>query len=114
MTRDSAFGPCPKLRRKAGARTAPVCPGRLPISPANGCSYFPGWTASVDGRSTPVYRADFNLIGVPLPAGARSVELTFHDAAVSTGKVVTLTALLLAVVALAAGLVTDRRRTRLA
>lgn len=77
-------------------------------------NYFPGWAASVDGRSTPVYRADFNLIGVPLQAGARSVELTFRDAAVSTGKAVTLIALLLAVVALAAGLVADRRRTRLA
>jgi len=51
---------------------------------------------------------------VPLPAGARSVELTFRDAAVSTGKAVTLAALLLAVAALAAGVMTDRRRTRLA
>jgi uncharacterized membrane protein YfhO len=93
------------------ALSAPAPAGAALVVSEN---YFPGWTASVDGRSTPVYRADFNLIGVPLPAGARNVELTFHDAAVSTGKAVTLTALLLAVVALAAGLVTDRRRTRLA
>ena len=92
------------------ALSAPAPPGAALVVSEN---YFPGWTASVDGRSAPVYRADFNLIGVPLPAGARSVELTFHDAAVSTGKAVTLAALLLAVVALAAGLMADRRRTRL-
>jgi uncharacterized membrane protein YfhO len=77
-------------------------------------NYFPGWQASVDGRPTPVYRADFNLIGVPLPAGARRVELLFHDAAVSTGKAISILAALLAVVAALAGLFTDRRRVRLA
>lgn len=77
-------------------------------------NYFPGWQATVDGRRTPAYRADFNLIGVPLPAGARNVELSFHDRALATGKTVTFVALLAAVVLLAAGLATDRRRGRLA
>ncbi|HET8833477.1 MAG TPA: YfhO family protein, partial [Gemmatimonadales bacterium] len=77
-------------------------------------NYFPGWSASVDGRPTPVYRADFNLIGVPLPAGARRVELSFRDPALATGKGITIVAVLLAVAALAAGLLTDRRRARLA
>ena len=76
-------------------------------------NFFPGWRATVDGKEVPVYRADYNLIGVPLPAGARSVELTFRDAAIATGKTVSLVALLLAAAALAAGLVLDRRRTRL-
>ena len=106
-TMTTAYGP----GHATIALSAPAPAGAALVVSEN---YFPGWMASVDGRSTPVYRADFNLIGVPLPAGTRSVELTFHDPAVSTGKVVTLTALLLAVVALAAGLVTDRRRTRLA
>jgi hypothetical protein len=73
-------------------------------------NYFPGWHALVDGKPQPVFRADYNLIGVPLPTGARTVELTFHDAAVDTGKGVTLFALLLAVAALAGGILTDRRR----
>jgi hypothetical protein len=77
-------------------------------------NYFPGWSAAVDGRATPVYRADFNLIGVPLPAGARTVELSFRDAAVETGKVITLVALLIAAAALVGGALLDRRRTRLA
>jgi hypothetical protein len=77
-------------------------------------NYFPGWHALVDGRDVPVYRADYNLIGVPLPAGSRTVELSFRDDAVQTGRTITLVALLVAVAALIAGLVTDRRRTRLA
>jgi hypothetical protein len=73
-------------------------------------NYYPGWTATVDGKTQPVYRADFNLIGVPLPTGSRTVELNFRDAAVGTGKVLTLLALAIALAALAAGVLIDRRR----
>ena len=73
-------------------------------------NYYPGWTAVVDGKPQAVYRADFNLIGVPLPAGSHTIELKFHDAAISTGTVITLLALLLAIGALAGGIVVDRRR----
>ena len=73
-------------------------------------NFYPGWTAVVDGRAQPTYRADYNLIGVPLPTGARTVELSFHDAAVDKGKGITVAALLLALVALGGGVVMDRRR----
>jgi hypothetical protein len=77
-------------------------------------NFFPGWQATIDGRSAPVYRADYNLIGVPLPAGARSVDLSFHDKAVGTGATVTLVALSLALALLGTGIGVDRRRARLA
>lgn len=73
-------------------------------------NFYPGWRAVVDGKARNAFRADFNLIGVPLPAGARTVELNFHDDAVDTGKIVTIIAVLLAIAALAAGLAVDRRR----
>jgi hypothetical protein len=38
--------------------------------------YFPGWTASIDGKSTPVYAVDDALSGVFAPAGTH--ELTFR------------------------------------
>jgi uncharacterized membrane protein YfhO len=93
------------------ALSAPAPAGSALVVSEN---YFPGWRAMIDGKDAPVYRADYNLIGVPLPAGAQRVELSFHDAAVGTGKAITLAALAAAVVGLALGLVTDRRRTRLA
>ncbi len=38
--------------------------------------YYPGWTAAVDGKSTPVYVVDGALSGVLAPAGTH--ELTFR------------------------------------
>ncbi|HSU95685.1 MAG TPA: YfhO family protein, partial [Gemmatimonadaceae bacterium] len=61
-------------------------------------NYFPGWHATVDGKLAPVALMNYNLIGVPLPAGARAIELRFDDAAYEKGKSVTLVALVLAIV----------------
>ncbi|MBA3670579.1 MAG: hypothetical protein H0W68_00970 [Gemmatimonadaceae bacterium] len=104
----------------ATATTTSYAPGRAVISlsePAAAGSalvvsenYFPGWSATVDGAAQPVYRANFNLIGVALPAGARSIAISFHDAAVDTGRTITLVALFGAIGLLVVGLVTDRRR----
>jgi hypothetical protein len=73
-------------------------------------NFYPGWEATVDGRPTPVARADYTLIGVPLPAGAKSVELSFRSPAYETGKAVTLASLALAVLVAIGGAVVDRRR----
>lgn len=75
-------------------------------------NYYPGWQATVDGKPVPVGRADFVLIGVPLPAGAKQVELTFHSAPYDTGKAVTIAATLLAMLLLGAGVIADRRARR--
>ena len=74
-------------------------------------NYFPGWTATVNGQATPVARADYSLIGVPLPAGATEIQLAFHDPAYGTGKGVTLLAILAALLLAAAGVVVERRKT---
>jgi hypothetical protein len=74
-------------------------------------NYFPGWMVSVDGKPpTPAIRTDYTFLGIPLPAGATRVSLDFHDAAYAKGKTVTIVAVLLALLALGAGLLVDRRR----
>jgi hypothetical protein len=73
-------------------------------------NFYPGWRATVDGKSTSVARMNYNLIGVPLPAGARSIQLRFVDAAYQRGKVVTLVALLIAALMTIGGVVMERRR----
>jgi hypothetical protein len=40
--------------------------------------YYPGWRAQVDGQPVPIYRVDYLLQGLPLPAGVRRVELSYH------------------------------------
>jgi Bacterial membrane protein YfhO len=73
-------------------------------------NYYPGWNASVDGKPARIGRADYSLIGVELPPGARRVELTFTSSAYQKGKVVTWLAILIGLIALAYGIWRDRRR----
>jgi hypothetical protein len=73
-------------------------------------NYYPGWEASVDGKPATIGRADFTLIGVELPAGGRNIDLTYESAIYERGRAITVVAFLLAVVALAGGIVLQRRR----
>ena len=106
------------LRPRVTSRTA----GRITVSldrpaPAGAAlvvaeNFYPGWTARVDGREAPVARVDFTLLGVPLPAGARSVELAFTSPRYERGRTLTIVVLLLASAMVVGGLAVDRR-TRL-
>ena len=67
---------------------------------------------TVDGKRVPVARMNFNLVGVPLPTGARVVRLEFDDPAYAKGKMLTLITLGVAVAAWILGWIVDvRRRT---
>lgn len=101
----TSYGP----GRASVALSAPAPAGSALVVSEN---YFPGWHATVDGKATPAYRADYNLIGVPLAAGARAIELSFSDPALATGKAISLVAFAIALGALAAGVVADRRARR--
>ncbi len=72
-------------------------------------NYYPGWRATVDGRDATLGRADYSLIGVALPAGARTIELSFDSAPYHTGKAITLLALALSAVWWLAGAFMERR-----
>lgn len=51
--------------------------------------YYPaGWTATVDGKAAPILRVDHLLRGVPVPAGAKTVELRFDPPRYATGMTV--------------------------
>ncbi len=100
--------------------TVSYAPGRVSLelaSPAPAGSalvvsenYYPGWTATADGKSALVVRTDFVLIGVVLPTGARHIELTFTSPTFERGKMITLVALALALLGIIAGVAADRRR----
>jgi uncharacterized membrane protein YfhO len=72
-------------------------------------NYYPGWTARVDGAPAPLGRAQFTLIGVELPAGARNVELSFDNRTFATGKLITLVAIAAVGLWLVMALVMGRR-----
>ena len=49
--------------------------------------YYPaGWNAYIDGESAPIYRADYLLRAVPVPAGAHEVVMRFEPSSYSIGN----------------------------
>jgi len=52
-------------------------------------NFYPGWTATVDGKPASIARADYTLIGVALPTGAKTVQLRFDSATYHSGKLLT-------------------------
>ena len=73
-------------------------------------NYYPGWKATVDGKAARIGRADYSLIGVELPSGARSIELIFTSPAYERGKTITWLAIAIGILMLGAGVWRDRRR----
>jgi hypothetical protein len=51
-------------------------------------NWYVDWQATVDGRSAPVLRGDHALITVPVPPGARTVELSYHSRTFARGKLI--------------------------
>jgi hypothetical protein len=85
----------------------PAPPGSALIVSEN---YYPGWQATVDGRPAPTGRVQYVLTGVGLPAGARSVELTFRSPIYGRGKAITFASLAAAGLLLVGGVLWGRRR----
>ncbi len=48
-------------------------------------SWWPGWTARVDGRPTPILRADAIVRAVAWPAGRHALEMTYRPPEVAVG-----------------------------
>jgi hypothetical protein len=56
--------------------------------------YYPGWTATVDGRSVPVQRVDYLLRGIPVGPGRHTIVLTYDPSSWTIGWVITVASLL--------------------
>lgn len=65
--------------------------------------YFPGWHATVDGAPTPIYRTNYLFRGIVVPAGRHTVTFDYRPRSVLVGAAISAFALLIALVALAAG-----------
>jgi hypothetical protein len=70
----------------SAARVVEALPGKLVLSVSPGDDgllvvsqpFYPGWQARVDGVRTPIYRVNYLLQGVPVKAGSRRVDLSYH------------------------------------
>jgi hypothetical protein len=57
--------------------------------------WYPDWTARVDGKLTPVLKADYLLRAVVVPAGRHRVEFRYESPAVMRGLLLSLLSLLI-------------------
>ena len=63
--------------------------------------FYPGWTATVDGKPAPILRADFAFQAVPVTAGRHELRLTYRNRWVTLGAAASLLTLAVLVGALA-------------
>jgi hypothetical protein len=56
-------------------------------------TYFPAWTATVDGAAVPVVVADGHLVGVRIPAGSHAVDVRWRTGPLIAGAVLAVIAL---------------------
>jgi Bacterial membrane protein YfhO len=82
--------------------------GLLVVSDA----WFPGWTATVDGRAAEVERVNYVFRGVRVGPGTHRVEFAYRPLSWRVGWIVSVLALLAIIAALALPPRTGRRRTR--
>jgi hypothetical protein len=70
-------------------------------------TFYPGWTATVDGTPTPIHRTDFLFRGIAVPAGLHHIVFAYRSRAVELGTSITTVAL---IAILAAALYRPRKR----
>jgi hypothetical protein len=75
--------------------------------------YYPeGWSATIDGNAAPIYRANYVLRGLVVPAGTHTIEFRFAPRAYTVGNKITMASswlLLLVVIGCLGWVVRDSR-----
>ncbi len=72
-------------------------------------TYYPGWKATVDGKSVPVHRIDYLLRGIRLAPGSHRVEFRYQPASWRVGRIVSALALVVVLVMAGVGYARSRR-----
>lgn len=57
-------------------------------------NYYPGWTVTMDGRSEPVYRADYSFKAAFVPKGTHTVVFQYVPQSVIIGGIITVSGFL--------------------
>jgi uncharacterized membrane protein YfhO len=55
-------------------------------------SFFPGWRATVDGKSTPIYEVDGGVRGIVVEKGAHEIDMKYRPWTVFGGGAMALLA----------------------
>jgi hypothetical protein len=76
-------------------------------------AYDKGWSASIDGKKVPLYKAYYNLRAIMVPEGSHTVTFSYRPSSFMIGATVTGTTLIGTTALMAVPLILRRRRRRL-
>jgi hypothetical protein len=91
---------------RVAVRVTGAAPGYLVLADV----WYPGWTCTVDGAPTRLYRGDFLFRAVRVPAGEHEVVFAFAPRSYQVGRLVSAAALAVAAAVLLLGWLVSRRR----
>lgn len=78
-------------------------------------AWYPDWSATVDGKPEPIYRADYAFRAFVAPAGTHEIKLTYSDSHYTMGRSISLITNALALIAFGIGITSftySRRKKR--
>jgi hypothetical protein len=72
--------------------------------------YKNGWKATIDGQETDIYKVNYTLRGIEVPAGKHTIEFKFDPQVVKTGSTIALISSLVMLVLIGAAVYASRRK----
>ena len=72
--------------------------------------YKNGWKATIDGKETDIYKVNYTLRGIEVPAGKHTIEFKFDPQVVKTGSTIALISSLLMLVLIGGAVYMNRKK----
>ena len=72
--------------------------------------YKNGWIATIDGKETPIYKVDYALRGINIPAGNHKIEFKFEPQVVKTGSTIALISTIGMILVIIGGIYFERKK----
>lgn len=72
--------------------------------------YADGWNATIDGKATSHFRADYALRAMEIPAGKHTIEFKFEPQVVKTGSSIALISFILMILLLGSAIYFERKK----
>ena len=91
----TAQSPLPKIIEHSPNRVTIEADLKEPGLLVLGDAYYPGWKAFVGGKETKIYRTNYVMRGVFMPAGRHLVEFRYDPASFRIGVIISLASLVL-------------------
>lgn len=72
--------------------------------------YKNGWIATIDGKETPIYKVNYTLRGLQIPAGNHKIEFKFEPQVVKTGSTIALISFIVMLLLLVGGIYYEKKK----